>query len=84
MKATAKKYGSGQKWYRREEPYSPYRKVGVGIDYSLISTDDISFEDVAARLCSTEDDVKKLASQEVGFKISKIFNDWRIIYARYK
>jgi hypothetical protein len=61
-----KKYGANQVWGWYSERY---RKFGPSHEDDYNGSGETSFEEVATKLCKSEADVKKLASQPVGFRI---------------
>ena len=62
----AKKYGAGQQWGWYSERY---RSFGPSHEDDYNGSGETTFEEVAKKLCKSEADVKKLASQPVGFRI---------------
>ena len=65
LKSAANKYGHNQEWSYYKEYYRGPSSPAHDDDYE--GSGKCKFEDVALDLCKSEDDVKKLASQQVGF-----------------
>ena len=82
LKAAAKKYGSNQEWSYYKEYYRGPNSPAHDDDYE--GSGDLSFEEVVLSLCRSEEQVKKLASQPVGFSIVTTSDHYRTYYSRAK
>ena len=80
IRAAARKYGTGQKWYFDTEYYRGPNAPAHDDDYE--GSGEISFEAVASILCSTEEQVKKLASAQPGLKIEYIDGGYRTFFSK--
>lgn len=79
--AAAEKYGKGQVWGWYKEYY---RAHGPASDDDYEGSGETTFLAVAHKLCKSEEDVKKLASQKVNFRIEHIEGHYRYYYVRIK
>lgn len=78
----AEKYGKGQVWGWYKEYYRGAHGSASDDDYE--GSGETTFLEVAQKLCKSEEDVKKLARQNVNFRIEHIEGHYRYYYVRIK